>query len=120
MIADEFSNETPALPAPRQIAIPLDQPPPAEQWALVEIFGHRSHMGRLVEVERFGAKLMRVDVPTADPNVFETHYYGGSAIFSIRPMTEEAVRKSVARQREMYGGGSSTVIEAEDDEERPF
>lgn len=59
---------------------------------MVEIFGHRSHAGRCREEERFGAKMIRIDVPIkGDPiaNGWETHYYGGSSLFSYTP-TDEA------------------------------
>lgn len=62
------------------------------EWAIVEIFGHRRHVGRIREEERFGAKMMRVDVPVkGDPavNGWETHWYGGSSIFSLM-LTDEA------------------------------
>lgn len=64
---------------------------PAWEWAIVEIFGHRKHAGRTCEEERFGAKMLRVDVPLkGDPAThgWETHYYGGSAIFSFTLTTE--------------------------------
>lgn len=67
----------------------------AELWARVEIFGHRTHYGRISEVEQFSAKMMRVDVPTAD-GAFETHIYGGAAIFGMQPMTEEKAREEAA------------------------
>ena len=75
-------------------------------WALVEIFGHRKHYGRVSEVEKFGTKMLRIDVP-APPNaqptpdgaeVFETFFYGGGSIFSVTPMTEEAARKWAAHE----------------------
>lgn len=72
---------------------------PEELWALVEIFGHRQHYGRVTEVERFGTKMMRVDVPTAEPDQFETFFYGGGSIFSMTPMTEDATRKWNERYR---------------------
>jgi hypothetical protein len=79
---------------------PADDAPPPEIWACVEIFGHRKHYGRVKEVERFGIKMLRVDVPQApslpllsEEERFETFLYGGSAIFSFTPMTEEAARK---------------------------
>ncbi|PPQ34749.1 hypothetical protein SAMN06265338_1405 [Rhodoblastus acidophilus] len=56
------------------------------EWAIVEIFGHRKHAGRMREEERFGAKLLRIDIPKeGDPeaNGWETVYYGGSSIFSF-------------------------------------
>ena len=60
-------------------------------WAIVEVFGHRRHAGRTREEERFGAKLLRIDVPKkGDPAAhgWVTHYYGGAAIFSFVPSDE--------------------------------
>ena len=68
------------------------------EWAQVEIFGHRQHWGRIFEVERFGAKMLRIDIPTDDPEVFEAVFYGGSSIFSLTPCTEEVCRAWAARQ----------------------
>lgn len=69
------------------------------EWACVEIYGHRSHWGRTREEERFGTKMLRIDVPTVkwsettppEPVAtgWVTHFYGGSAIFSCTP-TDEA------------------------------
>lgn len=77
------------------------------EWAIVEIFGHRRHAGRTREEERFGAKMLRIDVPNmahigyeepttegAKPEpkfetTWVTHYYGGSSIFSFT-LTDEA------------------------------
>lgn len=67
------------------------------EWAILEIFGHRRHAGRIREEERFGAKLLRIDVPNkGDPaaNGWTTHYYGGSSIFSLTPADEAAVMRA--------------------------
>lgn len=63
-------------------------------WAIVEIFGHRRHVGRIREEERFGTKMLRIDVPkvtyeTKAITGYASHFYGGSSIFSITP-TDEA------------------------------
>jgi|SRR5579883_2022307 len=78
----------------------------AEAWACVEIFGHRRHYGRIAEVERFGTKMLRIDVPSlreaptnGEPETFETFFYGGGSIFSLTPMTEEAARAYAERDR---------------------
>ncbi len=66
------------------------------EWAVVEVFGHRSHAGRTREEERFGAKLLRIDVPnkgSPTEHGWNTIYYGGSAIFSFTLATEEAVMR---------------------------
>jgi hypothetical protein len=59
-------------------------------WALVELMGHRRRAGRVQEVERFGAKMLRIDIPAGD--AFVTEFYGGSAIYAMRPATEEIAR----------------------------
>ena len=66
------------------------------EWMFVEIMGHRSHWGRTREIECFGTKMLRVDVPIkGDPAAhgWKTHFYGGTAIFSITLTDEETVMK---------------------------
>jgi hypothetical protein len=61
-------------------------------WMQVEIMGHREHWGRAREEERFGAKMLRIDIPVkGDPSVhgWATRYYSGPAIFSVT-LTDEA------------------------------
>lgn len=61
-------------------------------WAIVEVMGHRRHVGRVRE-ERYGTKMLRVDVPVdGDPeaNGWRTHFYAGSALFGETPCTREA------------------------------
>jgi len=86
----------------------VGQEPAVWEWAIIEIFGHRRHVGRAREEERFGAKMLRIDVPIIRsdmgdrPNMapldgalseivdrWETHWYGGSSIFSYT-LTDEA------------------------------
>ncbi|MFC6792734.1 hypothetical protein ACFQE0_26140 [Methylobacterium komagatae] len=67
------------------------------EWAIVEVMGHRRHVGRIREEERFGAKMIRVDVPIdGDPVAkgWRTHFYAGSALFSVSPCTREAALKT--------------------------
>lgn len=61
------------------------QPEPEPEYAIVEIFGHRKHAGKIQEVERFGAKMLRVDVPEKGDfaSGFVSHFYGGGSIFSL-------------------------------------
>ena len=66
-------------------------------WSIVGIFGHRSHAGRTREEEKFGTKLLRIDVPLkGDPakHGWETHYYGGASIFSFTPTDEDSVMRA--------------------------
>jgi len=94
---------------------------PPEEWAKVEIFGHRQHVGRITEVERFGSKMLRIDEPTAaDPEVFTTHFYGGQSIFSITFVTEDAARDWASRYRRASPRPALTVDGGDIDEEGPF
>jgi hypothetical protein len=67
---------------------------PDSEWAAVEVMGHRQHLGALMEVERFGVKMLRIDVPKVENGKmisFESIFYAASSIFSIRSSTPEAI-----------------------------
>ena len=77
------------------------------EWAICEIFGHIRHVGRAREEERFGQKMLRIDVPTvetgADPGTaplvtWRTHWYGGAAIFSFSLTDEDSVMRAAGRR----------------------
>lgn len=93
------------------------------EWAIIEIFGHRRHAGRCREEERFGAKMLRVDVPNnGDPEKqgWTTHYYGGGAIFSFT-LTDEA---SAMKANKPYAPAYRTIAldhidDFGDEDERP-
>src|SRR5260370_42656906 len=67
------------------------------EWCFLEIMGHRSHWGRSREEEHFGAKMVRIDVPTkGDPaNGWTTHYYGGAPNFSYFRADEGTLLKGI-------------------------
>lgn len=62
-----------------------------EEWAIVEIMGHRRLAGRIQQVTRFGADMLRIDRPMKD-GTFVTEFYGGSSIYAVRPCTEAIAR----------------------------
>jgi hypothetical protein len=66
-----------------------------DNFAIVEIFGHRKHAGRIMEVEQYGTKMLRVDIPTEGDfdKGFTSHFYGGGSIFSVTPCTLDYVRQ---------------------------
>lgn len=72
------------------------------EWAIVEVFGHRRHVGRAREEEKFGSKLCRIDVPKLGPGpdevTWSSHFYGGSSIFSYTPTDEQTVMKYAQRE----------------------
>lgn len=94
------------------------------EWAMVEIFGHRSHAGKAMEVERFGSKMLRIDVPKIEwqgepaeaiVTAWVSHFYGGSSVFSYTPTDEEAVMRSNRPYRPVH----RYIAPPEDVEEAP-
>jgi hypothetical protein len=64
--------------------------------------GHRTRVGRVREVEMYGAKMLRVDLPTGEDldgekADFITEYYGGSSIYAVTPVEADIVRDYVRR-----------------------
>ncbi len=71
------------------------------EWGIVELLGHVRLAGRVSEVERFGAKLGRIDVPDTRPGatpdaIAITHLFNGSSLYRYTPCTEETARQVAA------------------------
>jgi hypothetical protein len=104
-------------------------------WMMVEIFGHRTHYGRGKEVERFGSKMLRIDIPTVEwtkpeaegeqpkPVItgWTTLFYGGAAIFSNGLCDEGIVIQRNAPYRSPYRATLPARREEDetDDEDEP-
>lgn len=88
-----FSQPIDMVAAPDVAPIPVGD---GWEWAVVEVFGHRKHAGRTREVERFGAKMLRIDIPIKGDtaNGWETIFYGGSSIFSFALSDEASVMQA--------------------------
>lgn len=66
------------------------------QWALVEIFGHERIAGEVSEQTIGGEGFIRVDVPAVNGQAAFTRLYGGKAIYSITPVSEDIARRAAA------------------------
>jgi len=66
-----------------------------EMWAVVELMGHGRTAG-LIRTSDLGG-LLRVDVPVEDG--YQTEYYGATAIYSIKVVSEEIARAYAAPER---------------------
>jgi len=62
-----------------------------EMWATVELMGHAEAAGRISRPSDWGG-LLRVDVPLGPDGAYRTEYYGMSAIYSIKIVSEEIAR----------------------------
>lgn len=108
-------------------------------WMMVEIFGHRKHWGKGIEVERFGSKMLRIDIPTvewstpadgeqAQPVItgWTTMFYGGASIFSNALSDEATVLKANTPYRSPYRASLPAPAdhdgegEYDDEDDRPF
>ena len=78
-------------------------------WAVVEILGHRRHVGRVTPVRHLGAPWLRVEELQRDGS-FETFLYPERALFAgPHPMSEDDVRAEVLGEEEY---SSCKVFEA--------
>lgn len=59
------------------------------EWALLELMGHRRFAGLVQDVEVFGRRLVRLDIPSEPP---VTQFYGADAVYCVTPVGEETAR----------------------------
>lgn len=75
-----------------------------EGWALVEQMGFRKTVGKVREVEQFGAKMLRLDVPVpvngdgADTVEWTTRFCGGPSLYQVTPLAEDVAIDMAKRQ----------------------
>jgi hypothetical protein len=65
-----------------------------KQWCIVELLGHVRIAGLVTEVELFGSKQGRIDIPNGDG--FVTQYFNGSSLYRLTPVSEEIARAVAA------------------------
>lgn len=61
---------------------------PAGDYAIVEVLGHRTIVGRVEEVERFGTKLMAIE-PLFRDVLLPAVLIGGASIYQFTPCSSE-------------------------------
>lgn len=57
---------------------------PPGDYAIVELFGHTTLVGRIQEVERFGTKMLAME-PLFDGTLLDVVFHGGAAIYRLTP-----------------------------------
>jgi hypothetical protein len=70
-----------------------------DEWAILELLGHRRVAGRVREVQLAGAGMLRVDVPATPGRAAQTSWYGPGAVYGVHPVTEEVARAVAERFR---------------------
>lgn len=70
----------------------LDTPaPPAlpeGDYAVVELLGHRTLIGRIAEVERFGTKMIQIE-PVFRGQLLPAVLHGGGSLYGLTPISRD-------------------------------
>jgi len=79
-----------------------DSPASSPEWtghARVELMGHRSYLGRIREVERYGAHLGEVQELLPSGEYGATHQFGGKSVYEIQHVALEDALKGLRGDR---------------------
>lgn len=69
-----------------------------EGWALVEQMGFRKTVGKVREVEQFGTKMLRLDVPISGTEEWTTRFCGGPSLYQVTPLADDVAIDMAKRQ----------------------
>lgn len=69
-----------------------DTAPQSFGWVLLELMGHRQRVGMAREEYIGSGKMIRIDIPAGEDGDTVTEFYGTSAIYALRPISEEVAR----------------------------
>lgn len=96
----------------------------AAEWGVVELFGHVREAGRIAEVERYGGKMLQLDVLDGEGEIRATQLIGHGAIYRLTPTDEATARAAAVRlhppvwrcERPELPAGDEEVDDEPDDE----
>ncbi len=71
-------------------------------WALVEQMGFRKTVGKVSEVEMYGTKMLRLDIPPPDggDEGWTTRFCGGPSLYQVSPLSEAVALDAIKDQRD--------------------
>ena len=69
---------------------------PPGDYAIVELFGHTTLVGRIAEVERFGTKMMAIE-PLFRGALLPAVFHGGATIYRLTPCSAETAFANQSR-----------------------
>ena len=70
-----------------------------EEWAILELMGHRRLAGLVKEQTIGSASFIRIDVFTAGDKAIATQFYNPSAVYCMTPTTEDLARRIAEKER---------------------
>ncbi|HEX5183626.1 MAG TPA: hypothetical protein VFW19_10805 [Allosphingosinicella sp.] len=65
---------------------------PDGEYAIIEMMGHRTYVGRISEVERFGTKMLAIE-PLFRDQLLPTVLTTGASIYQLTPCSREVARE---------------------------
>ncbi len=87
---------------PDGIIKPDPSPAPSktfEEWAILELMGHRRLAGLIKEQTIGSATFIRIDVPDGKGGFNATQFYNPSSVYCITPTSQEMAEQVAARDR---------------------
>lgn len=77
--------------------------PTFDEWAIVELLGHRRLAGRIREVQIAGHGFLRLDIPdTGDEKTWEpgaTQFISPGSVYALHPVDEDTARRAAGLWR---------------------
>lgn len=70
-----------------------------DQWAIVEMLGHRRVAGRIREVQLAGAGFLRLDIPATNGHGDQTQYIAPGSVYALHPVSETVARHMAEQLR---------------------
>jgi hypothetical protein len=95
-------------------------------WALIEQMGFRKTVAKVREVEQFGTKMLRMDVPffngtDSEVSGWATRFAGGPSLYQVSPLDEElALSMSHAQSDPRPVRPTSFRLEHKPEDDEPF
>jgi hypothetical protein len=85
----------------REGPMPDDEGATFDEWAILELMGHKRLAGKVCEHVIAGAAFVRIDVPGVpghdDRPWLATQFYSPGAVYCITPVSEDVARQIAAR-----------------------
>jgi len=78
--------------------------PPWTGHGRVELMGHRSYLGRIREVDRYGSRMGEVQELLPSGEYGETHVFGGKSVYEIQTLSLDAALAEVRPVKLCYCG----------------
>lgn len=70
-----------------------------DQWAIIEMLGHRRVAGRVRETTLAGAGFLRLDIPATGGHLEQTQYIAPGSVYALHPVSEDVARAVAAHCR---------------------